>query len=293
LAADAYDKNGEGYVGTVVPPKESMPMDIADSINIVENEIRDLIELVLRRSHGDEWFDHLGVTAERVSVWQQRRDEEPKKRPGGEVDSRLLYYADFYDAVDIVRHNWEFGFKDCFEDKRRFEVYTDRLGAFRNPDAHSRALLPFEQHLVLGMTGELRQMVTLFLSRGGGGPEPEHFARIEEVRDNFGLRVTGGSPGFAESPLTLRPGDVVTFTGQAWDPESSPIEWRIMCGARVETVYENGNQLDWTWEIDERDIGDRSAIVMYISTARAYKRTNDGDDRVVLSYRVLPRRAQS
>jgi len=263
-------------------------MDIDDAINVVENQLRDLIELVLRNQHRDSWFDHLGVTADRVTAWKERRDAEPKQRPGAEVEERLLYYSEFFDIVAIIQHNWQDGFKDCFGDRKRFDVYTERLTVFRNPDAHSRALVPFEQHLVLGMTGELRQLITVFRSAGGGGPEPEHFARIEEIRDSYGTRVTGGPIGRAVSTLTLRPGDTVSFVGRAWDPESSPIEWKINLGARVEQFYENGADLDWEWNIDDRDIGEESLVMFSISSARHYKRSTHGDDVAIIVYKVLP-----
>ncbi len=60
---------------------------------------------------------------------------------------------------------------------------------------------------MLGMAGELRQEITMFLSSGGGGREPEHFARIEEVRDSYGTRTTGkatSETGLSRLPVPAR-----------------------------------------------------------------------------------------
>jgi hypothetical protein len=255
-----------------------------------------LVELVLRRVHGDSWFEHVAVSEERIEQWRARREEEPKRRPGGEVEKRLLYYAEFYDLINIIGKNWDVGFKDSFKDKRRFEVYVDRISAFRNPDAHSRALLPFEEHLVLGMTGELRQEITLFLSSGAGGPEPEHFARIEEVRDSFGTRVIGEATAepmgnLVRSPAVLRPGDTVSFIGRAWDPEGSDLEWRIFLAIRSEHITLRGSEIEWEWQIEQRDISESSYIQFSIESARPYDRTvHNSDDEALLFYRVLPPR---
>lgn len=267
-------------------------MVIEDALNVFENALRDLVERLLRERDGDEWLANAGVSAERLQIWNDRLKAEPKRRPGGDVDPRSIYYADFFDVVGIVKRNWEL-FKPCFEDRKRFDVYTDRLSAFRDPDAHSRALRPFEEQLVLGMTGELRQDITVFLSSGAGGPEREHFARIEEIRDSFGARQVGklisGWPGDLRSSNILRPGDVVSFSGRAWDPEGKPLKWRLYLAARKEFIQQEGADMAWDWHVNERDIGEASFITFHIYSARSYSRELEGhDDQASFFYTVLP-----
>ena len=267
-------------------------MEIGNSINLVENEFRDLIEQLLKRKHGEGWLDHLRVPTERVKVWEERRDTEPKRRSGVEVEHRPLYYADFYDVVNIIRKHWNEGFKDCFKDRKRFDTYTDRLNEFRNPDAHSRNLVPFEEQLVLGMTGELRQEIALFLSTGAGGPEPEYFARIEEGHDNFGLATTGFAAGGvkAKSSVTLHPGDVVSFVGRAWDPEGSQLEWLLFNGLDLITRLA-GDEIRWEWNVAEGHISEEMDLVFMVHSTRSYHRHQFGDDQARFTYRVLPRRS--
>ncbi len=268
-------------------------MNEGKTLNVVENSLRDLIELVLRKAHGDGWFEHLKVPETRVQEWRRRHEEEPKRRPGGEVEKRLLYYADFYDLETIIKRNWDSGFSDCFGDRPRLLVYLDRLSAFRNPGAHSRSLLPFEEHLVLGMSGALRQEIAMFLSRGGGGPEPEHFPRIEEVRDSYGMRVVGSAiavPGqTVHSKVTLRPGDSLSFTARAWDPAGGRLKWRIYRAVRHDFIFVDGNEVEWEWHIEEVDIGQTSYVSFDLYSERAYHRSARGnDDSATLYYSVLP-----
>lgn len=266
-------------------------MNLLDPIDSLERGLRDLIEAVLRREHGHDWLRYLGASEERVGRWEERREEESKRRPGGDVEQRLLAYSDFHDLVQIIDKQWEKGFKACFKDKQRFRVYADRLEAFRNPSAHARTLLPFERHLVQGMTGELRQEITLFFSAGTGGAEPEHFARIEEVTDNFGTRVVGMSAsGHAGRPkVVLRPGDEVSFAARAWDPEGNEVRWKIYLMTRGEFLHFTGGTLDWVWEIREEDISEQSQVKFEIESPRHYSRTQHGtDDSALMIYRILP-----
>jgi len=262
-----------------------------DSINVLENSLRDLIEQVLRKRHGEAWMNNLGVTSDRQAGWERRRDDERKQRTAGAIEERILYYADFSDLFPIIKKNWDPDFKSCFGDQNELRVYMDKLADFRNPDAHSRQLLPVEQQLVGGMTGELRQKITLFLSKGGGGPEREHFARIEEVSDSFGNRGTGQASGGGNTStnLTLRPGDVVVFRGHAWDPEDSPLHWSLFFAATSTFVKIDGNAIEYTWAISEDDISDQSYVSFTIESERKYRRRRVGDDDLNFFYQILPR----
>lgn len=260
-------------------------MEIGNSINTLENALRDLVETILQGT--DE--GRLGVSAERVSVWKLRRDEEPKRRPGGKVEERLIYYSELHDVVQVIRKNWERGFKDCFGDRKRFDVYMDRIAAFRNPDAHSRALLPFEEYLVLGITGELRQAITIYLSEGSGGPDREYFPRIEEIRDSFGNRAGGGSISYVQTNLTLRVGDTITFTGKAWDPDGDPLAWRISIGfPSRSTIDINGNEFEWQWTLRMEDVHERFRMMFRLNSSKPYHKNGDYDGLASLVYRVLP-----
>jgi Swt1-like HEPN len=264
-----------------------------DSINALENILRDLIERVLRNRHAESWADRLGITQSRREGWERRREEERKKRTAGTIDERLLYYADFTDLLAIIEKNWDPDFLECFGDLTELRVYLEKLADLRNPDAHSRALLEVEEHLIAGMTGELRQKVTIFLSKGGGGAEPEHFARIEEIVDSFGNRITGKASGGGhhQAKLVLRPGDRVVFHGRAWDPEGLPLAWKVLFWPDGRTEKVSGSEVAIEWSIADADIGEETRVIFSLISARPYSRLGStvGDDQGALLYTVLPR----
>lgn len=266
-------------------------MDVDEAFSTVENSLRDVIERVLHSKHGTDWLSSAGVTHEKLQKWGERRDEERKRRPGVQVEDRLLYFANFEDLADIVRRNWDQGFFDCFGNLARFKAYAERLVSLRNPDAHSRPLRPFEEHLVLGISGEIRQQVTIYFSSGGPSDEPEHFARIEEIVDNYGLRARGGASSslMTQSPVTLRPGDVVTFRARAWDPHGDEIKWRVHVNSRDGETRLKGSEIVFEWSVEEADIGESREVAFDIDSPRPYSRRGGADDTAWIFYRVLPR----
>jgi hypothetical protein len=274
-------------------PTEKDRVSSDDLIHHTENVVRELVQDLMGDRYGASWVDRLGVTPERLAGWEQRRDEERKRRAGAVIEERILWYADFTDLWTILRKNWNV-FKPCFGDLKRLEVYLDRLGALRNPGAHSRALLPFERLLVEGMTGELRQQVTLFRAAGAGGPEPEHFPRIEIVRDSFGHQIAG----MAQRPLValdagdivLRPGDEIAFSGSAWDPDGETLHWSVGRVGEPALLEATGDDFEYTWRVSEADIAEAVFVQIDVSSGRSYHRHSGYDDRLMFRYRVLPRR---
>ena len=264
-------------------------MEPKEAINAVEIVLRDLIERVLSDEFGPDWIEHCG-TAERVQGWRDRHTEESKRRDGTVTEDRLLYYSEFPDLRTIIAKHWEL-FKRCFGEKKTFEVYMGRLEAFRNPEMHSRALLPFERALVAGMTGEIRNKVTLYR---GGSDEPErYFARIEQVRDSFGNVATPSGQRFFVTKfggITLHPADVVSFEGSAWDPETRPPTWVMTVGhgqGSVE-VTKKGLDVDFEWTVTADDIAETRYIQFMLIGDRDYHAGGHDDGTVTIAYTVLP-----
>lgn len=281
--------------GTAVPYSFSkmLPEDAVsaeDWIRETENVVRELVQDLMLDRYGQSWVDHLGVTEERLARWSERQDEERKRRAGTVIDERILWYADFTDLWPILKKNWDL-FKPCFGDLKRLEVYLDRLGALRNPGAHSRTLFPFERSLAEGMTGEFRQQVTLFRARGGGGPEPEHFPRIEFVRDSFGNQAESQHRVIPkQTGIVLRPGDEITFSGMGWDPGGEMLHWKVGVIGGPDLLDASGPDFECTWRVSESDIGENSFVTAEVTSGRSYHRLGDYDDKTIIAYRVLPRR---
>ncbi len=261
----------------------AVPQEPGDAITTAENALRELIEVTLGTQ--PNWLDDSGLTPDRIELMRSRLVEERSRRQGGVIDERLLYYSDLTDIKTVVDKKWP-SFKDCLGDKKTFDVYMDRLIDLRIAQMHGRELLPFERLLVAGISGEFRNMVTIF--RAGHGPDREYFARIEYVRDSFGNTRygTGSAHEDATKRLTVRPGDVVAFDCYGWDPEGGPLSWQVtISGERTETFEGNS----YTWNVSDDDIAEATKLLFTVTSARSYHRHRTFDDILGFVYTVLPR----
>jgi hypothetical protein len=74
--------------------------NVGDSLRATENVLRDFIAAQLSRTFGQQWEERLGVSAERVEKWRDRRKEEAARLSTGNLETRLLYFADFRSQDD-------------------------------------------------------------------------------------------------------------------------------------------------------------------------------------------------
>jgi len=268
-----------------------MAEDVAEAITRVENVLRDLIEETLGNKHGDDWLAHLGVSEEQLTGWRGRQEEDRKRRGSEAAEERLLYYADLHDLGPALRKNWEL-FSPCLGDLKEMEVYLGRLDDLRNPQAHSRGLLPFEEHLILGIGGDIRQRVTVYRSKQS--PESEFFARIESVKDSLGnvLASSGSRHALVRTHAVLRVGDEVIFSCSGWDPNGQPLEWSL----GVAVGAPGGTGQDWSsndslvWRVSQDNIGKSVWVSIMMRSQGQYRAQGKWDDAVNALYMVLPAR---
>lgn len=139
-------------------------MDVTQALKDAENSLRDFIASVLQNKLGDNWAEHCGVTPERITKWRERKETESKRQEAGVTDERLIYYADFYDLATMLKKHWTH-FAPALGDQRTMDVWLSELEKLRDPDAHRRELLPHQKHLVLGISGEIRNRLVRFRSK--------------------------------------------------------------------------------------------------------------------------------
>ena len=109
-------------------------MKVIDNIEIdtdfylrdIENFLRNNIAFILKDKYGENWEDKLGVSDNRIKIWKQRKKEEKTRLNGKELESRLLYYSDFYDLREIMDKNWDI-FINIFKNKRELEYQLEVL----------------------------------------------------------------------------------------------------------------------------------------------------------------------
>ena len=267
-------------------------LDVTQALRDAENALRDFIAATLERTQGREWIDRCGVTADRIAIWTERKSAEQRRQEAGVVDERLLYYADFFDLKTILKKHWSGDFSEALGEWKRFEAFFDELARYRDPDAHRRELLPHQQSLVVGISGDIRSRLVRWRSRH----ESRHdvFPRIESVRDSLGSMwtpSTGGGSIFSTGK-SLRPGDQIDIVVTARDPEDLPLEYRLVLEVFAVRFaapqWQDSNQFSVT--ITEDHIGGLNPDLQ-IRSSRAYHWNSGGfDDTVTFLYTVLPRR---
>ena len=227
------------------------------------------------------------MTPERIDKWRERKADEERRQRSGVVEERLLYYADFYDLKTIIKKNWQGDLSDALGEWKRFEVFFDELADFRDPDAHRRELLPHQEHLALGIAGDIRSRLVRWRSRRE--TPQDIFPRIESVRDSLGNQwiPTGSGLHFHRTGMTLHSGDQVDFVVTARDPEDLPLQYAF--GSTSDPPDWSDSEA-FSWNVTEEDISTAVGVRIFIKSPRPYHAESYYDDSVFFWYSVLPKR---
>jgi hypothetical protein len=260
-------------------------------IAVAENDLRYLVESVMTSHLGSGWFASSGLTPERVQLANDGRAAEAKMKPHGETGS-LIRFTQLWDLTTIILKNWD-RFAQVFGDKKTFSVYMKKLGEFRNSPAHSRELLPFEESLVAGISGEIRNRITIY--RSSMAPDKSYYPSIESVRDSFGaewLASRDGTFGVGFSaPTTLVVGQVVEFECRAWDPQARPIHWSLEWQTVGRPCFDSavGNNVRLRMTTEETHVGEGLNVAIVMKAESKYHRRQSGwDDSAAFLYDVIP-----
>jgi hypothetical protein len=254
-------------------------MEPAEAVNLVEANLRELVRLVL----GEGWIAASGLEFAKL---EERRAEEQRRRDGASVPVDLLEYMHLYELRKIINAEWA-KFKPIFDDRKRFDVYLDRLEDFRNAPMHSRELLPFERDLLSGIAGEIRNLATIYRSQRA--PDMTYYPSIEAVTDSFGNALRS----YFVTNLRLNVGQTVSFNCRGWDPQGRQLSWTlrsVMTGARQNRLIaeETGNQVTLFWTVDQDDVGEELGLFLALSSAAEFHRKGTYDDSIVVVYAVNP-----
>lgn len=174
-------------------------------------------------------------------------------------------------------------------EKKRFDVYMDRVEDFRNVPMHSRELLPFEERLLEGIAGEIRNLVTIYRSQLA--PDGKHYPVVESIVDSFGTAAEiRSSWPHVDTGVRLQVGDEVTFQCRAWDPQDRELTWSLdrglVGGENLDSA--SGNSVILTWRVGEKDVAERSAICISLKSSGKFHRNGSADTNCSLIYAVEP-----
>ena len=265
-------------------------MDVTAELAAIENAIRDFIASTLSSALGKDWIERCGVTDERLKVWKDRQVTEQKRQRSGAADTRLIYYADFYDLRTILGTNWTH-FAEALGDWRTIEVFLIEMERLRDPDAHRRGLLPHQKNLIVGISGEIRNRLIRYRSKQETGED--YYPRIESVADNLGnfWSPSTGLGNHLYTGMKLRPGDLLQFVVTAHDPLGEPLLYRQ---GLVHGRWQDSPEFQY--KVSERDVGGEFEVYLSVKSRRRFHastRLDTVDHSVGFHYTVLPPKEQS
>ncbi|GHE80209.1 hypothetical protein GCM10014715_39490 [Streptomyces spiralis] len=265
-----------------------------------ERSLRDLLTIVLREKFGADWIRHVFEETD-VAILRNKQETEQKRRTKRgvvAVSGNLIEYAEFTQLTRLINKHWE-ALNGALGAKKEITVLLDRFEALRNTVAHSRELLPFEEELLSAIAGEIRNRVTIHIS--GKDAAGQYFPRIELVRDSFGnsteTAVQNQPQLFSVATgTTLRPGDVVTFTCRAVDPQNRGLFWAFQTPDGVRHTSDDpygatfGEAVEWTWEVTDKHISGIAVLAVTLTSDGNYHRYGAAgyDSIVAFTYEVLP-----
>jgi hypothetical protein len=140
------------------------------ALTTCERALRALYQGAYSRAYGEGWLAHI-ASAEKISQWQAKREEERRRRITrgvATVPLDELAYAEFYELVEVARKHWE-PLQEALGKRAETLPLLQRFERLRNTVAHSRETLPFEDDLLAGIAGEIRNRVTRYMSERDPG----------------------------------------------------------------------------------------------------------------------------
>jgi len=274
-------------------------MDPATSLTTAEQALRDLLTAVMYKEHGAGWLDKL-VKPDQREAWKRVREQEATQRVGHVLGgANDLSYAYLGELVDIIkeRGHWRRLFEPVLGPRDEAFALLNILQTIRRPADHSRPLLPFEEDLVSGIAGRIRNQVTIYLSEQD--PDGDYYPRAERIEDSFGNAFTYSqgvdltTPSNVQTSTTLRVGDTVTFRCVGTDPQGRELAWYLArAGSPGAGAMVKGDQVDLSWKVQPSDTGPKKWVIVYMTHEGLYHRNIGGfdgaDAAALFYYRVLP-----
>lgn len=257
-------------------------MDVTQALKDVENSLRDFLAAILQEKFNGDWIVQSGLSVEKINKCIERQEVDRKKF--GTADERLIYYTDFYDLVKIIEKHWDGPLKDALGDLPTIRVWLKNMNDLRDPDAHRRELFPYQKHLILGISGEIRTKIIRYRSKME--TSEDFYPRFEIVRDSLGNSIGAGND-FCKPENKLRIGDEITFIITATDPLGEEVEFRLWI-QRPETMgeWQKSNVINWV--IGPESYGPAFGVMIQLRSTRDVRARVDYDQHVVFHYEILP-----
>lgn len=239
--------------------------------------IETALRLTIRDVLGATWQTARG--APNVPALEERQIEDAGKRSGVLASADLLDFTETYDLTNLIEKNWS-SFECVFENKARTVAYFGIIKDLRNIIAHSRDLTSFEQDLLSGISGHLRNQVALYRSSRDGSRN--YYPRMESLRDRFG-REAGGDSLPTPDRQRVDVGDTIDFTGSAFAARGKPVTWWVQAKKNVDTdvattvKVATGDDVTFSYTFREADVAEDLNLWIFIVADSRYHRRNFKD----------------
>lgn len=269
-------------------------MDAASQLKDFENYLRRFITGVMQRKYGLGWPTSLQMD-DRVKKWKERMEEESKRRKSVSADTRILYYAEFYELGLILEKFWPLFFQETLGKFRPIQDKLKELEGLRNPVAHGRTLMPSESQLISGTTGQLRALFGRYSSTLFGA-DNDPYPQMVSVADSLGTLIEFDK----EMRLHIRTTHKIVQVGQqielvalADDPSGEDLEYLFRTlHMSVDSGWTASNE--WSYIFTDADVREMCDVSVRVRSKRPYHRmgshipSESYDDLMTLRYSVRP-----
>ncbi|WP_157101574.1 hypothetical protein [Nocardia shimofusensis] len=246
-------------------------MNPYEAVRLVELDLRQLVRVVL----GSSWLEaaRAGGVVD-VAKLEAKVNDERGRRPATVVSTDLIEYTEFTQLQALIlEERWD-AFAPALGKKKHIETYLSKIAGFRNPTMHARALLPFEEHLVLGISGELRNRIAIY--RNTKEQSSMYYPVVDSITDNFGNTHDGVTNAIIQTGVRMGIGETVTFTCRATDPEDRQLHWRLCNNAAghpdSQTDEATGNEVVLSYTFTRADVGERVPLLVTLRSSGEFHR---------------------
>lgn len=254
-------------------------MDITRQIHDAENSLREFLHQIWSDKYGELWYTKMPLAKDMYSEWQVKRLPDELKHNSIKGHEKLIQYATIDQLRVLIKKTWGEELHQLFDHYETLDVYLKILDDFRNPDNRRRELFVHQKHLLLGISGDIRNRIVTWRSKTEAGGI---YSRIEVVRDNLGNNWMPGVPRRVKTENRLHVGDTLEFIITASDPEASELNFRCH-----HTKWQPNNIV--IVKIDGTMVEKQSLFHLMVKSNRKHHAYPMGfDDRVSFDYEVVP-----
>jgi hypothetical protein len=273
------------------------------AVQTCEDALRQLMSYAYSEAYGASWIEKISSKEQREEWNRRYKQEVEKRRPRGglaiEPPHLTLAYSDMSDLLGFVKNHWE-PLAPALFNRHETRALLSRFEVLRNTAMHSRAPLIFEQELMSGIAGQIRNQVAMYLNKQDR--DHEYYPRIESITDCFGYRFEGvlriDQISYRyQTFMHLTPSIALQYTCIGVDPQERDLYFSLRTHANPQVAPISGMQTasgqpaTLEWPISEQDVRiAKAAYIRMSSVGSKYHRFTDYDQEVFFAYQVNPPR---